>query len=63
MPRETDIEGRHKKAKTITVDPWKVEKVLAEFPNFSIGVDIILADWIARNLTKENKNERQKEKH
>ena len=34
--------------KSISVDPWKYEKIIKDFKNFSIAIDILMADYITR---------------
>ena len=52
MKKKKAGKPRHNKdvkiKKSVSLDPWKIKKILKEFPNLSIGIDIIIADWISR---------------
>ncbi len=37
-----------KKHKSIALEPYLIEEIKADFPNFSLGIEILIKDYIAR---------------
>lgn len=48
---------------SVRLEPWAIEKVKAEFPQVSTGINIIVMDWISRNCKLDTPviSEREKE--
>ena len=45
---------------SIRMDDFNIEKIKAEFPTISIGINKIISDWISRNCP--NVKDKNKEK-